>query len=977
MLIPLTSLGNTLSRAHTEDLTMQVTQAPGRNADSKDQEFNPPPEVQEVDQQGGRNHDFVDVGASSASIIARTTSLVGKMVQRNGTRPRVAGRPLLSKPKFPGSFRFNASRIMPGGRIFVPGSVHKNPKVAEKEEETEIKNLQPYVLTIRDSGKDQSEAASTSGKIDDISPTVMPGSDSETNRQRGSEEPSSAIGSKRQPDVGIALPGNDTNLVSLNTTGTIQGQEKKCLNKIKVTHFRLPLKERVNRYRGNGKGLEGNTTGSDPNETPPHGGTDLDYTPDPLHKIITDTFDNLNITKISVHLFKPLNFSADADTVRMHILKGLGSVSGSTSESSSNDASEPPSLLKRLISSSPASSPSPSVSSPLSLSFLSSSSNEFDSSGSNKLFSSTNSPLPVDSKLSHSGASKTPLFHQTPPKRGSMHRVYQNFQLLPNKTRQNVSISQNLSSQLNHTSKQDTDVDLPVKNMSRDKDAKFTSESSRVEQGPKRTLRERVKIPVRRPLLKGSYPRQPTVNVQNQTRTNLKDFTQPSQLSNPKTHTDTHTDTQIKQVFSTNLPASSSPVFDAVTLSELNNNTGTNKRSTTSSSNGLDPTTRRRGVPVFRRPNFRQPQLHGESFQNKTFTSLRRHYPYRGFTRKSFPTRKQDNGSLTTGDQTNHLGIDNTPESPEIQSQHQNVGRFFHSFPINKSKDQENYQLSHVALTDVHETTASKERKELGKVDSTLTDVDATRDFTSHKERLDPGRNAGVANRNTPSFQLNFRPTKPETVPNRQPPSRTSIETHRNIHSISDGQNKAHLETNHTVKRILDTETDQATGTESDGSSSVMREPLDFVGVTNRTSHGYALVWESPEGKYNNFLVSRTEAKQEEDPQQKESTQKEYIDQMIREVTSENIGQDDDNRLSETFVSQVPSTQDGIVAKSSSSNKTFKKVLPGSARSLQFEHLPPQRDYTLTLLGRGPGLLSKLHKLVISTGTQNGDCRRT
>ncbi|XP_037548970.1 tenascin [Nematolebias whitei] len=262
--------GNTLSRAHTEDLTMQVTQAPGRNADSKDQEFNSSPGVQEVDQQGGRSHDFVDVGASSASINARTKSLVGKMVARNGTRPRVVGRPLLSKPKIPGSFRFNASRIMPGGRISVPGSVHKNPKVAEKEEETEIKSLQPYVLTIRDSGKDQSEEASTSEKIDDISPTVMPGSDSETNKQRGSEEPSSAIGSKRQPDVGIALPGNDTNLVSLNTTGTIQGQEKKCLNKIKVTHFRLPLKDRVNRYRGDGKGLEGNTTGSDPNETPPH-----------------------------------------------------------------------------------------------------------------------------------------------------------------------------------------------------------------------------------------------------------------------------------------------------------------------------------------------------------------------------------------------------------------------------------------------------------------------------------------------------------------------------------------------------------------------------------------------------------------------------------------------------------------------------------------------------------------------------------
>lgn len=962
MLIPLTSLGNTLSRVHTEDLMMQVTQAPGHNADGKDQELNTSPGVQDVDQQGGRNHDFVDVGGSSASINATTKSLVGKMVARNGTRPRVVGRPLLSKPNFPGSFRFNATRITHGGRIFVPGSVHKNPKVAEKEEETGIRNIQPHVLPTGDSGKDQHEEASTSEKTDDISPTVVPGSDSETNRQRGSEEPSSAIGSKRQPDVGIAVPGNDTNYVSLNTTGTIQGQEKKCLNKIKVTHFRLPLKDRVNRYRGVGAGLQGNTTGSDPNETPPHGGIVLGYTPDPLHKIITDTFDNLNITKISVHLFKPLNFSADADTVRMDILKGLGSVSGSTPESSSYDAAEPPSLLKHLISSSPSSLPSPSTSPPLSLSSSSSSSNELDSHGSNELASSTDSPSPEDSKLSHSGESETPLFHQLPPKLGSIHRVYPNFQ-----TRQNLSTSQNLSSQLNHTSKQDTDVNLPAKNMSRDKDAKFISESSRVEQGPKRILRERVKIPVRRPLLKGSYPRQPTPNVLNQTRTNLKYFTQPSQLSNPKTHTDT----QIKQVFSTKLPP-----FDAVAVSERNKNVGTSKLSPKSSSNGLDMTTKRRGVSVFRRPNFRQPQLHGESFQNKTFTNLRRHYPYRGFMRKSFPTRKQNNGNLTTGGQTNHVGINNTPENPETQPRHQNIDRSFYSSPTNKTGEPENNQLSQVALTDVHGTTASKEKNKIEKGDSTLTEIEATTEFASHKEKLHPGRNTGVANHNSPSFQLNVRPTRPDTVPNRQPPSRTLIATHRNIHSISDSQNKDHLKTNHTVTSILDTETDQANGTESDGSSSVMKESLDFVGVTNRTSHGYTLVWESPEGKYNNFLVSRTEATQDEELQQKESTQKEYVDQSIKE-TSENIGHDDDNRLSENSVSRVPSTQDGIVAKSSSSGKTFKKVLPGSARSLQFEHLPPQREYTLTLLGMGPGLLSKLHKLVISTGTQNGDCHTT
>nr|XP_029136166.1 LOW QUALITY PROTEIN: tenascin-X-like [Labrus bergylta] len=49
----------------------------------------------------------------------------------------------------------------------------------------------------------------------------------------------------------------------------------------------------------------------------------------------------------------------------------------------------------------------------------------------------------------------------------------------------------------------------------------------------------------------------------------------------------------------------------------------------------------------------------------------------------------------------------------------------------------------------------------------------------------------------------------------------------------------------------------------------------------------------------------------------------------------------------------------------SQSGPAFTQVTP--ARSFQFENLPPQTDYTVTLLGKGPGILSRLHKLVIST----------
>lgn len=944
-------------------MAMQVTQAPGHDVGSKDQELNPTPVVQVVDQQGGRKRDSTNVKDSPASVGAKTKPLLGKMVARNGTRPRVVGRPILSKQKIP-LFRFNATRTMPGGRL-VPGSVHKPSTVADKKQVVEIKTTQPDVLPTRDSGKDQNEETSSSEKSDDISPTVMPGGESEPNRQRGSEEPTSAIGSKRQPDVGIAPPGTDTDLVSLNTTGIIQSQEKKCLNKIKVTHFRLPLKDRGNKYRGNGTRLQGSALRSDPNGTPHHGETDLDYTPDPLHKLITDTLENLNITKISVHMFEPLNLSADADAVRMQILRGLEPLTGSTSESSSHEAVEPSSSRKHSISSSllpPPSSLPPSSQSLLSLS-SSSSSNEFHSHGSNERISSTNSPSPEDSRLSQSDKSETPLFHQTPPTRGSIRRLHPNFELLRNRTQQNLRVPHHPYSDLSHTPKQETEVILPGNDKNRDKDANPTPASSLVKQGQKRILRG--KIPVRRPSPKGSFPRQPFPNGQNQTLLNLRYSPQPSQFSKPEI------DTKKEQAFPTELSSSSSSFSDALT-SEGNKNVGT-KPSTTNSSNELDQITRRRGVPFFRRPFVRQSQLSGISFQNKTFTNLRqRQYPYRGPMRTFLPIRKQNVGNFTAGGQTTPLRKDNTAENLETQSLYQNVRRSFHS-SLNTSGEQENNQLSQKALTNVPKTTASKEKKELENGDNALFEVQPARSLTSHKERLYPGRNISAANRGSSSIKTNLRPSRPVKVPQRQPPRGALIANHPSNHSISD----SHLKTNHDEKNIFDTEAEEINGTESDVSSSgATREPLDFVGVTNRTSNGYTLVWESPEGKYDNFLVSRTEVRQDEGLQQKESTQKEDEDENVQQSISRKGGRGD-NIISESLVPQVPNTQDGTAAKSTGRDKTFKKVLPGSARSLQFEHLPPQTEYTLTLLGGGPGLLSRLHKLVISTGTCHGDSSTT
>ncbi|KAK1880878.1 Tenascin, partial [Dissostichus eleginoides] len=172
----------------------------------------------------------------------------------------------------------------------------------------------------------------------------------------------------------------------------------------------------------------------------------------------------------------------------------------------------------------------------------------------------------------------------------------------------------------------------------------------------------------------------------------------------------------------------------------------------------------------------------------------------------------------------------------------------------------------------------------------------------------------------------------------------------------------------------------------SDGSSSgVVREPLDYVGVTNRTSSGFSLIWDSPEEKYKNFVVTSKDVgkdealkpkstnKDSEDDSEKEFDNKEEEAkyEQTNKSESENPRSKDENRVPESVSTPDPQNKSGTGSKPVTGSITsFKKVLPGSSRFFQFEDLPPQTEYTVTLLGKGPGLLSRLHKLVISTGPE-------
>uniref|UniRef100_A0A087XFZ6 Tenascin XB n=1 Tax=Poecilia formosa TaxID=48698 RepID=A0A087XFZ6_POEFO len=724
----------------TEDLTMQVTQAPGQDLGSKSRDSKP---------------------------------VVSKVVARNDTRPKTR-RPMVTKA---GMFRPNATRVLPGGRRFFPDSKHKNPVVLKKSESKEIDETKADVQIIRESVADHSEEILSSERSGNQSPAVIPGNDfesssppSEPNSESSSEE-LLYTGSKRQPDADMAKAENNTNSVSSEPAGNIRSQEKKCMNKIKVTHFRLPLKNRGNGCGEDGISLRENALSSSKEEMPPNQEKGLDLPQDSLHKLITETFDELNITTISVHLARPLNLSADAEMVRKQILKGFPSLlttSSLTAKSSylsptktSSPDAKPISSPTDLTSSSHLSVLSPSSKEPsVSLPSPSAPSTNLDDlglNGSNELDSTSDSAST-----------------EGDPKLGSIRRLYPNFDLLRNKSHQNVKAPTHSPPHFSHS---------------------LIKETNNVSSSPSLSAsRKTPSLERNRPVKDGNGKRD--------------------------------------------------GISRNVTSESINPDTDTLKQ-------------------------------------------------------QMLPTELLKNSTSHSGES---VPSDPVPETEE----NLNTQRFTHGLQTNQPHEQVNGILRQNVLMHEQKTSEDKQTKESDNGDDILIKLEAPID-SDVEERHDTDRDIGVTNQSSISV-------KPVTLPKRQPTSRTVVDQHHGSQSIDGIQKKEFPKTNPSVNTIFDTETEGTKGLASEVSSSGgEREPLNFVDVTNQTSDGFTVIWDSPEGKYKNFVISRTEVDKDE---------------------------------------------------------SQKQVLPGSARSHQFEHLPPQTEYTITLLGKGPGILSSLHKLVISTGPE-------
>ncbi|XP_041811853.1 tenascin [Chelmon rostratus] len=899
--------GNTLPMVTTAALTMQVTLAPGQDVGNRDQDFDPSPGVRVFDQherKDGSEADAVKVGGmdgpnkdSTASVIARTKPLVNRNTAKDGTKPKLAERPTLTrKPNVTGLFRFNTSRVVPGARKFGPGPLKKPPVGEKKKKKVPVvpKKLKPGVPTIGDrtvalTMRDPTTEASGNEGRDAKNPLVMPGTDLDTNRQSGSEEEIIAVGSKELPDVGMAGHGNDTAPVSPEPTGTVQSQEKKC-------------------------SVESN----EPDE----------------------------------------------------------SSKGTTDVASSEDRKLPP-----------------------------------------------------------SGKAAVPFFRRTPAKSGFVRRPRPNFGSFQNKTRlhlraphrspphlnlipgketesRNTSTSELLSSPSSSASEESSsvEVNIPVRDTSGFKDGATTPASSEVEHNEKKMPTERGRIPVRRLPLKRGYLHGPLPNsgpLKNRIRPNLRLLPPPSQPLSPAS------ETRKEQLSSTELLATSSPVSKESYPAKGTGPIGEENEDGvgTSMSTEFSQTLRGSGVNSSHQPSakvgyFRRPQLYGGRLPNKTRTNLRPpQHPYRGPVRKPFPTRKLNGGSgIIVGSQTNQLEKVSASEIPDNQAGEQNALMPTQGVQIRQSGEQDTVHTEVIprAQTDAHDTTIRPQTKELeemanapvqtaksGEEDTRTPEFNSDSDI--HTENVHAAKN--TQDRPTIKQTSNSRhgAPRPVTLPKRQPPTRSD----QMRHYISGTQRRVDTKTNNTTKRLLDSKTEQTRSddskrlTGSDFSSpEVTREPLDYVGVTNRTSDGFTLTWDSPEGKYRNFVVTRKQVGKDGRPKQEQSKKDHAEDQEdsekqghnkaeeanlhpTKETEPEKGSSEDENRVPESISTGVSRIQSSTAAKLvTGSDSTFKKVLPAPARSFQFEDLPPQTEYTVTLLGKGPGLLSRLHKLVISTGPE-------
>ncbi|KAM7373659.1 hypothetical protein PAMP_008495 [Pampus punctatissimus] len=388
-------------------------------------------------------------------------------------------------------------------------------------------------------------------------------------------------------------------------------------------------------------------------------------------------------------------------------------------------------------------------------------------------------------------------------------------------------------------------------------------------------------------------------------------------------------------------------------------------------------------------------------FQNRTRINLRPPQPPHRSSLREVPTRNLNGSSgITRGSLTIQREKENTPEILDNQSGEQGDHNPIQEVQIRHSGGQDTAGIIHLGG---HESIVRPQTNQLEKRDNDPTQTIKSReeetqtpesnsDSDIHKKRVIATKNTGIAIHRPIMKQTSSNPKTSRPVifsKRRSSIRRITGQSHTQMRNISGNQMGEDPKTNQTAKPEFYSNTEQTRSggskspTQSDVSSSgVTREPLSYVGVTNQTSDRFTVIWDAPEAKYKNFVVTMKETGNNKELKEKESRKKweedtkneyskedkERLNKPTKEAEAEHGNAEDENRLLESVSTQIPTIQS--IKPATESDKTFKKVVPGSARSFQFEDLPPQTEYTVTLLGKSPGLLSRLHKLIISTGPE-------
>ncbi|CAK6981179.1 tenascin isoform X1 [Scomber scombrus] len=561
-----------------------------------------------------------------------------------------------------------------------------------------------------------------------------------------------------------------------------------------------------------------------------------------------------------------------------------------------------------------------------------------------------------------------PVFRRTHPKRRPPH---QNIRHFLNRTRLNLKAPYHSGSPLNliptratetrHTPASElslspsssapeesssVEVNAPVSDTSADKDEATTLTSSRAEENQKKTPTKGGILPFRRlPPIWGNRRRPNGGPFQNQTQPKspkLRVQTRPTQPLNHAMESGTD------PISPNESPAPSSPPSSTKEKSYPTEGTGSGVEDTEGNVGGHLPDGANgvpsSDLPTSRGTHSRRTNLYVGPFQNRNRTNLR-------------PPHRKPNGNVgIRGGQTLQSAKENTPEVPVDPSGEQGDSRPTQEVKIRQSDPVGDNDLTQTIKSGEEETQTPESNSDSG----------------IHKERVNAAKNTGTAIQGRPVIKQKI------TLPKRQPPTRRITAHSTPMRNIGGSHRVGDPKANHTAKHEFDSKTEQ-TGSDSSkspkesdvSSSGVKREPLDYVGVTNQTSDGFTVIWDAPEGKYKNFVVTKKESGKDEEPKEEESRkelEEEDSEKEDGKEDAENRNTENENRVLESVGTQIPTIQS--IKEVKPATESDKIVLPGSARSFQFEDLPPQKEYTVTLLGKGPGLLSRLHKLVISTGPE-------